>query len=322
MKINYDLLTPEYFDQICKEAVNPITLKQFSRGLRYLNIESVGHFLFMNMREIELYEQAPNFFWDGPFMNHYKSEQQKVSKSLNIIALVRFGIGKHLFINTANEFYVQLYSYLRRSHDPNIRLVAKKAYIFQKKISTYTEDYDVLTRISQINSQMDDAEKTERELNRELFVKLGEHYIFNSLVTISEISTLCKSLTAVPFGEKKSFIERDSANTVVYLFTEKFIEDVDVYFPIKWNFSKIELVYLFKCLIEFGFIPSLEMGELYKNISKNFVDNEGKQINPRSLARVYQEANFTKLNVFDIQKNKGRRYPAIYQLVRNSLESH
>lgn len=307
-----EVLTPEIFNELFKEAVNPYDLGRLNRGLKYLNIRSAGHYVHMALNEYEDYEYRPNSIFEGEFVRHLKREQLRVSRSWNLVAVLRFGLGARLFSKNIINVYLQFYSYLKRQEDSRYRLGALRMYIYQQRISTYTGDYDLLNRMRKIDIHLLSAIKSERKLNRELIISEGVYHCFDFKVEYEVILKVCELL----ISDKTNLIERECLGALIFVFSGQFEKHLSVNFPIKWNYRGVELMYLFECLHSFKLIASHEIENIHIKLSKDFIKGNGKTFKPRSLARGSQEIDFNKNSVHEIQKKRGGRYKTIYDIVK------
>jgi hypothetical protein len=305
-------LTPEFFNTLCNKAIKPRDLNRINKGLGYLEIQSIGHFFCMCKNEMSIIEDQPNLFWKGPFMRHIESERKRVSESFDFIELYRFGIGKWIFINKINEIHVQLYSHFRRSDDPIYRLVATKMFIMQQKISTYTEDYEVIERMTKINDVILNSEFQRNVLKRDIIIATGDFYQYETFLTPIQLKELSIRLTNTKYG----LIQEEYIGGLQFILGERISEVSNLEFPIKWNSSGIELMYLFYCLVAFKLMPSEELSKLSDKVSINFVDFEYKKFKPKSLARVSQREKLEQRIVEEIQKVKRGSYQKIYEVVK------
>lgn len=310
---NINNLTPQIFNEICNDALNPRDAKIFTRGLKYLEISSIGHFMCMSANEIQSIQEQPSLFWNGEFKRHFDYELKRVSESYNIIKLLRFEIGKWLFTWKANNVTVQVYSYFRRSNIPLNRLGAKQMFIFQQNISTHTEDYKVLSRMKEINKILREAETQKQKLKKDYILMSDNYYHFQSDMSESQIDLLINQLLR---GDKNLILDKYKGG-LYFIFSGQISNEIEFEFPIRWNTSGAELIYLFYCLSEFKLISNNILDSLPSKLILNFRKKDGSVFLEKSFSRVQQRDEFQSHTMEKIQKEKGRRYTLIYNIVKN-----
>lgn len=315
---NIDKLTPELVNNIYATAIKPHDLIIFNKSLKYLNISSIGHFVCMGKNDFMTTLEQPNIYWKGAFMQHIESEIKRIGKSYNIIESIKFIIGRHIFCRKSEDIHFQFYSHFRRSSDPNFRLVAMQMFLIEQKISCYTEDFKLLERMKKINSELLIAEQQYRSLKKEIIINKGAYYQFESYLNTNQLANLCKGL----INDKDALFNKRFEGALLFIFNGELTDIMDLEFPIKWNYSGIELMYLFHCLIEFRMLDSNEVTQLSHNVYKNFVDRDEHKLDPRSLSRVCQRAKIGIVKVEEIQREKKGRYQKIYEIVKIVAKTH
>ena len=307
-----DELTPKTLNELLNEAVMPEVLEKFNRGLKYLGIPSAGHFILMNK---DVFEQD-NFIGirNGRFEQYLKAEWIRIGKSCNFISLIKFKIGERLFKRSADNVSVQLFIFCRFSKKSIFRLIARKMFMQQQRITAFIENSEVLDRMLRINDELEEAEQLERKLKKDLIIQNSNFHIFESKLKIEQISILSNLLSKT--YDKTCFIDKNYCGAIKLIFLGEVPEEMELEFPVKWNQSRTELIFLFYCLENFDLIPYNELKNISSKLASNFIDKDGKPFKKKTFSDVAGRNKFG-INLYDYQKSMGGRYKILYSIVQN-----